>query len=184
MKENPDENIRYKTECFVEEFNAIFLYSRIWTETGIANTGIIDFLYNHRDLLFDLPNPNMTEICRPIELFISAIIWTWDCRNLVDICVWITNTYPKNSLPELIKNSFRDLYPYSFHQINIPYITWILSFPDPKTAALALYRRKDPRVIPPKRDIKLFKKYFGEYPVPLFLDSWNIVYGKFLEHIK
>lgn len=182
MKIHPDKDANYKAQYLIEEFNAIYLYTDTWN--GIACYSLIRFLYVCPELLCDLLDIDMMSICRPMTILISAIIWPWDCKYLIWVCKQISEMFPLSPRTTLIKEVFRDIYPDSFHEINTPYIEQVLSYVDSRTSALALYRIRDARVIPPNRDVKLFKSYFGYYPLPLMTDYWNKEYAKFLALVK
>lgn len=180
-KKSPGLSYEHKLQCLLAEFNAIYLYSRCWSdEAMIAGNCMFVFLHKRPEVVIDLCNTEMLQICEPLEKLIAAIIWPWSCEYLVEVCKNTTKIDYDNPLTPLIKNILKNVYPESYCMINRPYLEEIMRLPDPKIAALALYRKRDIRVLPPRRNIKLFKAYFGDYPFAAEFKYWRDAYRKFL----
>lgn len=181
-KRMPERDINHACQCLVDEFNIIYLHSICWTSDGmIAGNGLFGFLLGNTGLLADLNNTELMELVEPIELLISAIIWVWPCDYLISTCkrTMTSNKYSL-STKRLLKAVLEELYPSSFYTISTPFLEQVFTMPDPKVSALALYRQRDARVILPERNIRLFKEYFGRYPVSFNRKRWLETYKKFL----
>ena len=185
-KADPNYKVEHKLNCLLDEFNDIYLYSNCWTSDNmIAGNKMIDYLYTHPQVVQDLLDPDMVEVSEPIEKLVCSIIWPWTCKYLITVCKNMDRLDSKNPLMLSVKTILKMQYPTSFYNINTPYLDDILhQYSDPRTAAIALYKRNDKRVTPPERDYKLFKEYFGEYPKVFGTEYWNVMYKQFLALIK
>lgn len=180
-KRNPGVYDDLAIDYLMTEFNNVYLYGDCWEDDDmIACNGMFLFLKNFPEMTADILNRELNTVCHPLTLFIASIIWIWPCEYLVKTCRILMKTDPDNPLTPSIKDILMFIYPDSFYVINTPYLKKIMSIPDPKTTALALFRQKHRNVTPPKRNIKLFKECFGCYPTAKYFKEWRDIYRKFL----
>ncbi len=171
-KANPNDNVQHISNCLADEFSSIYLYTDAWMcNNNIAENRLLDFMLNNETIMRELLSlderlDDQLDNCRiPINMFIANIIWTWDVHRLVESCNYLKKHMSEYSSINNVIEMLAFVYPDSYITANRFYLRSIASYPNPKIAAIALYRKRDIRVIPPKRNFKLYHSYFGYWPL-------------------